>query len=1277
MKEQLTPTLENVQLECVLMQAWKKTSSYLRYHSWYADTLGIDYQTLRIPHFIAEIQEALSSPEQWQSQPMDMVPAPKSQRWRFREDLWEPEKSIKGKIRPLAHVALKDQVVATTLMMCLADRVETALRDPRLSINDPENRRKVLSYGHRLFCGPRNSGEERLRHRWGSTKLYRQYFQDYQTFLKRPGIVVDSLPNSNGDSEIAIIHSDLSKFYDRVRPSLLHEKLRKFKLLADEEPFFALAERVLNWNWSDLNAAKRYEEEHDIDGFESIALPQGLVASGFFANVSLSDFDSALRGAIGTFLDPSEKFYLEDACYYVDDLRLVVRIDKKGLEEDEIKGCLVEWLQSVLDLGGSGLRIEREKTKVTVKGREGRFLVPQSKTALRIQSKISGPFDMLHGADLIGEIEGFFHTQQRYSASSEPEQTGRPGIFVGMSDMEDQTAARFAAARFRRTFRSLRPLLETSEDTINSNSKAIEDEDSSPTVLPDQLVLSKQQLDERAKLFTALLIEEWMSDPANIRLLRIAFDMYPDVGFLKKVLDLLRNGLKSDGFRGPKREVCIYCLAELFRVGATETAIVKDDDYLPEDISVEKYHEKLVSEASSILQDYLRIPRSVKRHPWYLMQQVMLYLLARNELPEEIRTIGRKGGEYLLRYRRFAAFLCGRIPPSLEERAIFLIIARTGFGIEDSKRLLFDKTLSEAFLTKVDDISPAVASYLWRDRRENAGDRLIQAAQRLRLEPRDKSETQDTTVADLASSKKNPFCFELNFLALANCLLGLPDNEFENVILPWQIYCYCEHVEGDHFGRVNQETFKLKSTYKTTSRLFAPPDWCETDEERRKFQIGLLLRFAVRGTTAFDSNHFVEPKPKTLAYSRPISHWEQQRYSGYQGRSAFGAQWLPLSSFSEEILFELLRWPGAGISREPKTLNQIHEEVKHRSNSLCQGTNASSSQLFLKQRASFPYYLPTQDWERPLRVGIVQSIIPGIRDYEDHKSDLELRDKSLRTRQRAHLATLIQSVSQMIRVRESHRKQNRPDDMSIDLLVFPELAIHPDDLGQLILPFVRKYKCMVLCGMVYHKKYESDPDSPLLNSCLWIIPEWTNSFGFHVRQVEQGKKYLAGEELELEVQGLTGFRPAQWLIEYEWTTKNTNETKPLVLSASVCFDATDLTLAAELRSRSDLYIVCALNKDIKTFDRMSQSLSYHMFQGVIIVNNGQFGGSSFFMPFKNWFHRQVFHLHGQPQASILFAEIHPEKLLKRPKSTEGLPEGEWKTPPANAGFDGSKSHKAD
>ena len=75
-----------------------------------------------------------------------------------------------------------------------------------------------------------------------------------------------------------------------------------------------------------------------------------------------------------------------------------------------------------------------------------------------------------------------------------------------------------------------------------------------------------------------------------------------------------------------------------------------------------------------------------------------------------------------------------------------------------------------------------------------------------------------------------------------------------------------------------------------------------------------------------------------------------------------------------------------------------------------------------------------------------------------------------------------------------------------------------------------------------------------------------------------------------------------------------------------------------------------------------------MYQGVIVVNNGQFGGSSFYMPFRELHHRQVFHLHGQPQASIAFAEIAPDKMINRPSESTADPTGRWKTPPANWGL---------
>ena len=83
---------------------------------------------------------------------------------------------------------------------------------------------------------------------------------------------------------------------------------------------------------------------------------------------------------------------------------------------------------------------------------------------------------------------------------------------------------------------------------------------------------------------------------------------------------------------------------------------------------------------------------------------------------------------------------------------------------------------------------------------------------------------------------------------------------------------------------------------------------------------------------------------------------------------------------------------------------------------------------------------------------------------------------------------------------------------------------------------------------------------------------------------------------------------------------------------------TDLGLAADLKDVSDVLAIPALNKDVKTFDQMALALHYHMFQLVIVANSGQYGGSNAYWPRSDAHIRQVFHTHGQPQASIAFLE---------------------------------------
>lgn len=1259
------------------MQAWKKTASDIRERSWYADTLGLDFQSLRIPSFLQEIQERLRNPDQWKPRPLRFVPAPKSQRWEFnKKGQWVPEepKKIQQKVRPLAHVDLEDQVVATAILLCLADRVETMLGDPCLELTR-ENRSKVIAYGHRLFCDKDRIDGTGLRHRWGSSSLYRKYFQDYQTILKRPEIVVDELKRSEDENlEIVVVQSDLSKFYDRVRPEMLHEKLRVFQDSSDEIPFFDLADHVLNWRWhtSDQDRAKRYAEmadEKEITGFEEVALPQGLVASGFFANIALIDFDKALKEKLGKVIGPDE-LTIQDVCYYVDDLRLVLTIPRSSnfsVDTEPVKAVVVGTLEDLLSSTTRGLEVSEEKTEVTIEDRENRLLMKQSTEATRIQSQISGGFDTVHGTELIGAIESFFYRQQRFS---NPNRIADGGLLVGVPDMKDDTAARFAAGRMRRTFRSLRPLLP--EESLPEPMEGQETGESEP--LPN-LVLTKSQLDERGRAFSALLIEEWIKNPGQVRLLRIALDFYPEHEFLDRVLQLLRPAWESPKNRGAKREIKLYCLSELFRVGATETGMVPDDeaDCLPSGVSVEKYRKRLDQEAKELISEYNWRSRSVIRFPWYLLQQVLLYLAARNQIPEALLTThSRKDGDLLNHYWAFLRFLHGHPPSDIQRRSIFMVESITAFGIRESKFLESKPRISQKHLLSLYTISPKVTKEVWREYGSNSGRKIWQLAIRLGLvestevskQPAADFQTDSDRkqrLSDITPETVNPFHEEENLLRLAKFLLSRRSSVFEQAVSPSSILFSTVNPKpsGYEFGKV--ESLEIDKAFSYAGALFNAPDWCENNEDRQRFNVGLLLRYALRCSIDFLSGIRKPTEEHGLRYTKPISHWEQQRYSGYQGRDAFGPPWLPISSFTENLLFELLRWPGAGIGSDTVPIQTLLDQVVSELTGIVNKRGQYTSTTYLKQTASLLDHTSSDQDDRSLRVGVVQSVIPNMEDYQKYKLDPELGRNEIRSRCRSHVAAIMGGVEQMLHVRESHRCVMAR--RSIDLLLFPELAVHPGDIDTLILPFVRKYHCLALLGQVYHSR-DFTLDSPLINSALWLVPERNRARGLQIKRIEQGKANLTDDEVKLSP-ALKSFRPAQWLIEYQWQCDE-NTVRPLRLTASVCYDATDIALTAELRSRSDLYIICALNKDVGTFDRMTEALHYNMFQGVILVNNGQYGGSSLYAPFKKPFEREVLHLHGQPQASIAFAELSPRKLVNRPNNAEqdDLPPGEWKTPPA-------------
>ncbi|MCC8986776.1 MAG: hypothetical protein LM523_03540 [Candidatus Contendobacter sp.] len=201
--QQLSPRGEFLADVVVLAQAWKKAHTYIRKHNWYADVLELDCSVIDLERQLAEWAEEIASGA-FRPKPMMLVPAPKNARWDFpnengaeRFEAWgvaDKQGKRVQKLRPLAHLSIRDQSLATAVMLCLADAVESAQGDTSERNGLKAQQQGVFSYGNRLHCRWDSSARPRPRafFSWGNSDTYSRYFQDYRIFLARPrGVCAD------------------------------------------------------------------------------------------------------------------------------------------------------------------------------------------------------------------------------------------------------------------------------------------------------------------------------------------------------------------------------------------------------------------------------------------------------------------------------------------------------------------------------------------------------------------------------------------------------------------------------------------------------------------------------------------------------------------------------------------------------------------------------------------------------------------------------------------------------------------------------------------------------------------------------------------------------------------------------------------------------------------------------------------------------------------------------------------------------------------------------
>lgn len=1235
----LRPDLNILQEEYLLIQAWKKTANYIRSFNSYVDTLALDRVAVNLPEFLNEIQSDLKASKTWTNNPLRIIPAPKGHEWNYptNNKEWEPieEKFNASKLRPLAYVSLKDQVIATAVMLCLADRIETRQGDPRTSLENQASFKNVISYGNRLFCDSSNSGE--LHHRWGSIKLYRSYFQDYRTFIARPDMMVN-LIQSNADKDFYIIHADIKKFYDCVTPTMLSSALHQIQHSDDDSEFFTFLKSVFSWEWDQNDyqkIVKSYAEYSKIDDFTQVVLPQGLVSSGFFANLILLTFDDELRAEMG-----KEIFHgvmLHDVCRYVDDLRVLIEVKNHlSIPENKLKCKISNWLGKKLSHRAHGLKLSDDKTVILKHHNKRSQLLPNSIKMNRIQRAVSGGFDAHGGGVIIDAIQDMIYIRNESMIQESDELPMIP-------DVRHETVNRFASRRFRKTFRSTRPLLP--------------EKPMAPSELGIINLYSQLELDLQAKNYADRLIKIWIKDPSNVLLLRIGLDLWPCAEVLKFVLELLKPHV-VDNTHIVKHLIACFCLSEIFHAGATETGIVPDQEQLPSGVSMETYRKVLFEEATRIAQmpDYTI--------PWYLHQKALL--LVATYSPDDAPVMNNQSfPENILRYLEMIQFLRGhKLNMSNTEFATLAVICRRIFKDKKHTLTLIRDKVNIGRLVKIVDKDPSFALELIDTELITGLTNRLSKRIRNDLCLISRNSDQKTLAQWILKPRTltNSIRNELTFLYFAEDFLTSWDQDkyANRVITPEQIILEYEPHDDQKIKEKQNPKFQIKvgRNYNSAGSIYSIPSWCNKEDVWR-LQLGFLLRFILSQhcdfTQTIRSDH---PDQSESVYRSIRSHWYQRLYGLFNRQSAFGDNWLPISDWFENFLLGLLAWPGCKVisHNESKTqgIETTRECISARIKYLNDLRGSASGMLILPLHNKPPIKLTEP---RTLRACIVQTVFPSSKEFK--LDDLTLSSTSTRKKHRNHLAAALASVDHMLRLRNTHTDKLQ----SLDWLILPELSVHPEDVNAYLLPFARKHKAIILTGLTYEEIIKGEP---LVNSALWIIPEYSEAHGLQVYIRRQGKYHLSKHEVAFNrncKRKVEGFRPCQWLIEYPWL-----KDQSLWLTGSICYDATDMALMSDLRDRSDVLAIPALNMDVDTFDQMAQSLHYHIYQYVLVINNGTFGGSSGYFPHKDKYKRKVFHTHGQPQAAISFLDIDEiENFVNRRKNLYDIDmrnEYELKYPPA-------------
>jgi hypothetical protein len=828
-----------------------------------------------------------------------------------------------------------------------------------------------------------------------------------------------------------------------------------------------------------------------------------------------------------------------------------------------------------------------------------------------IQSLASGPIDMDSLEFAESSLDNLFTRAESSQFNDETSQHALAKVHQIKLEVREDTLLRFAANRWAKLFKSRRKLTNQKELTI---------------------------LDAAQESVARRFVASWSRNPALTLLLKKGLQLFPDKNLLETVWNSL---LKKLDDKAPIREknVAYYCLAEICRFSATDLKKVLAKD-LPHSLNINEYFDWLEKAARELLEKHAL--------PWYLKQQAGLVLVGKAPSP-------RIEGELLL--NNALKISNGELVTGNSSEVLPATIV--SWQMTKSEKVMTSFT---NWLISLEHHAQYNALVLiaandpdfFNQLRMIQNQEIIQTVNQVRttlglniipMHPDLIRWPENILLESIIKSPANPFIHENALINLAIASITALEHNPNLSLTPQKLSIQCKDwlsIQNPEKANIEILAAENNTDIEIDPRYQLPTWIIDNRESHKLYELGCLLRACAVGTCDFTSQRTLF-RQDINAYYGIKSSWFKRTISMMHSPEALVGETAPMSGWVTELLFNLLQWPGLDIDSweyewpEELSLNALLNVLvdrKHHQSEIY-GV-ASNTPVYIERVKTGP------DFNGNLRVVNVQTLIPRKTSFAD---DFELNNPDLRKIHRNHLADICNIILKKIKATDASIKTeshdvNEQGNPEANLIIFPELSVHQDDID-LLEALSATTKAIIFAGIVFHKH-----EGKLINRALWLIPYITPEKGIRWIKRWQGKYNMTKDEKG----HITPWRPYQLIIELKDTLPDID--RGYRLSGSICYDATDMKLTADLRDISDAYLISALNQDITTFDNMIDALHYHMYQHVVLVNTGQYGGSAAKAPFKLPHHRTIVHNHGNNQIAVSIFEIDMMSLFEDKASSK-------------------------